>query len=375
MNEPKNIEELFKSAFENFESDPGISWNAIQGKMAQNAAGSGSAAATSAVSGKLILIAASVIVITGLGITYALWTPSDKKENIKENEKTIVQNPEKAPEEIIIAEEKTEENSIIVEQKDESNKTSTIKITIKEKEPKQNMGESVVDNWMTPREQKEKIMAAYYNSEKNNSNTSTDTYIEPVRFNNIEVQVENVEENKPAASIVTSIAGGPAPLRVEFSNQIEGEYTYEWNFGDTKFSEESAIEHLFEEPGSYVVTLIIKDKKGNRSTDKVIIEVTESDNQLKEESWIKNINVFSPNGDNVNDYFMLETENISEFYIYVFDMGGNKLFESNQVDFKWDGRDKNGKLIPAGQYIYQYTATGTDGIKHSKEPVILTVKY
>ena len=379
MNEPKNIEELFKSAFENYESDPGISWEAMQGKLSQNAAGSGSAAATSAVSGKLILIAVSVIIVAGLGITYALW-PSDKKtdsdKNKTENESVVVLNSETETAETEITEEKqftTGENSIIVEQKDKSNKASTIKITIKEKEPKQNLNESVVNRWMTPQEKKDKIMSVFQNN--NNNTASYETYTEPVRFNNLEVKVENVTENKPAASIVASLSGGPAPLQVKFSNQLEGDYSYEWNFGDSKISEEPSPEYVFEQPGSYTVTLTLKDKNGKKSTDKVTIEATEADHFSGEESWIKNTNVFSPNGDNVNDYFMLETENISEFHIAIFNFSGDVLFESDDKNFKWDGKDKAGNPVPAGQYLYRYNATGTDGKKHPEKPVILNIKY
>jgi len=380
VNEPKNIEELFKSAFGNYEADPGISWEAMQGKLAQNAAGSGSAAASSVLSGKLILIAVSVIVVAGLGITYALWPADEKKPEKIQKENTVVLKSENEITEPAIADENqfiSETNSIIVEQKDESNNTSTIKkITIKEKEPKQNMNESVVDRWMTPKEQKEKIMSAY-NNNKNNNSASNDTYIEPVRFNNIEIKVENVSDNKPAASIVISLAGGPAPLSVNFSNQVEGDYSYEWNFGDNKTSQETTTEHLFETAGIYVVTLTVKDKKNKRNfaTDKVIIEVTEPEHQPKEESMIKNINVFSPNGDNVNDYFMLETKNISDFYIYILNFNGDVLFESNDANFRWDGKDKGGNPVPAGQYLYRYNATGADGKKYSEKPVILNIKY
>ncbi|MFZ5552944.1 MAG: gliding motility-associated C-terminal domain-containing protein [Bacteroidota bacterium] len=378
MNEPKNIEELFQSAFENYEADPGISWQAMQAKLGSQAATSSAAAGTtSVITGKIILVAAAVVVVAGLGITYALWPEETPKEQPKEKKETVMVTPadEKAEQPLTKENETvTAENSIIIEQKDEAtNKTSTVKITVKEKEPKQNMYESVVDRWMTPRDEKEKNLANYHHDNKNNT-SANDTYTDPVRFNNIEIQVENVTENKPAAAILASLSGGHAPLTVDFSNQVEGDFTCDWNFDDGKTSEETKTRHTFEQPGVYVVTLTVKDKKGNKSYDKVVIEVTEGESDPAEQSSIKNINIITPNGDNVNDYLMLESENIKDIYFLVFDGKGAVLFETSDVNFKWDGTDKSGTLLPAGKYFYRYKATGNDG-KQYTDLVQFEIRY
>lgn len=75
-------------------------------------------------------------------------------------------------------------------------------------------------------------------------------------------------------------------------------------------------------------------------------------------------NVFTPNGDGVNDNFSFQSNCIpSNYYnLKVYDRWGTKLFDSNNHEEKWDGMYK-GKLCPTGVYSYilqvQY--------KHDKE--------
>ncbi|NQZ43772.1 MAG: gliding motility-associated C-terminal domain-containing protein [Flavobacteriaceae bacterium] len=63
-------------------------------------------------------------------------------------------------------------------------------------------------------------------------------------------------------------------------------------------------------------------------------------------------NLFSPNGDGVNDFLVL---NCPELYpnntFEVFDRYGNSVFKANGYDGRWDGTGDNGEL-PKGTYFY-----------------------
>jgi gliding motility-associated-like protein len=68
-------------------------------------------------------------------------------------------------------------------------------------------------------------------------------------------------------------------------------------------------------------------------------------------------NVFSPNEDGVNDYFEIPDVELTycfdtDFYIKIFTRWGKKVFEDNKVNFKWDGKMKNGALCSDGVYFY-----------------------
>jgi len=66
-------------------------------------------------------------------------------------------------------------------------------------------------------------------------------------------------------------------------------------------------------------------------------------------------NVFSPNGDGVNDEFYLEQGAFDRCYdvlsIKVYNRWGQQVFESEDAQFRWDGNDENGKEMAAGTYF------------------------
>lgn len=69
-------------------------------------------------------------------------------------------------------------------------------------------------------------------------------------------------------------------------------------------------------------------------------------------------NVFTPNGDGVNDtYSMFGNMNgIDVFRIRIFDRSGEKVYESNNPHFAWDGSFK-GTLLNPGVYVYEVRYT------------------
>lgn len=69
-------------------------------------------------------------------------------------------------------------------------------------------------------------------------------------------------------------------------------------------------------------------------------------------------NVFSPNGDGVNEYFEPLSKEYKSTLLIIFDRWGNKVFESTTETPKWDGR-MNGKEVAQGVYVF--VAMGTCG--------------
>jgi gliding motility-associated-like protein len=68
-------------------------------------------------------------------------------------------------------------------------------------------------------------------------------------------------------------------------------------------------------------------------------------------------NVFTPNGDNTNDYFIpFPYRNVASVDIKIYDRWGMLVFETTDPDVRWDGRDMTtGKLCTDG--VYYYTCT------------------
>ncbi len=67
-------------------------------------------------------------------------------------------------------------------------------------------------------------------------------------------------------------------------------------------------------------------------------------------------NVFTPNGDNVNDLFNIKFNCLKEITLTILNRWGQKLYEQTGVtDIKWDG-NCNGNKVSSGTYFYSISA-------------------
>lgn len=71
-------------------------------------------------------------------------------------------------------------------------------------------------------------------------------------------------------------------------------------------------------------------------------------------------NAFSPNNDGLNDVFKIEGKTITSGTLSIYDSWGNLIFKTNDITKGWDGY-REGKLQPAGTYVYLTTGTYVDG--------------
>ncbi len=62
-------------------------------------------------------------------------------------------------------------------------------------------------------------------------------------------------------------------------------------------------------------------------------------------------NIFTPNGDNINDQFKVEACGVYDYEIKIFNRFGEKVFESNSLNINWDGRI-SGRMTTSGVYFY-----------------------
>lgn len=63
-------------------------------------------------------------------------------------------------------------------------------------------------------------------------------------------------------------------------------------------------------------------------------------------------NVFTPNGDGINDLLDLKTQNLEEFTFVVVDRWGARVFETRNLNDYWDGKTPSGQDAPEGVYYY-----------------------
>ena len=70
-------------------------------------------------------------------------------------------------------------------------------------------------------------------------------------------------------------------------------------------------------------------------------------------------NVFTPNGDGINDYFEVATDGTTVYEFTVFTRSGTQIFYSKSPRIYWNGKNSSGLDVKAGIYYYVIIETGT----------------
>ena len=84
-------------------------------------------------------------------------------------------------------------------------------------------------------------------------------------------------------------------------------------------------------------------------------------------------NIFSPNADGINDFFLPYANAIKNIYFTVFNRWGEKVFESKDASFGWDGNYK-GKLASEGVYTYYIQFTFLNFTQQKKKGSVTLVR-
>lgn len=84
-------------------------------------------------------------------------------------------------------------------------------------------------------------------------------------------------------------------------------------------------------------------------------------------------NAFSPNGDGVNDEFLVYGSGLKSITMLLFDRWGEKIFETGDIQTGWDGYYK-GVLANPGVYTYVLDVEYLNGIKTSKTGSVTVIR-
>ena len=84
-------------------------------------------------------------------------------------------------------------------------------------------------------------------------------------------------------------------------------------------------------------------------------------------------NIFTPNGDRVNDIFEINMGDKLEFQIIILNQQNQTVFKSGDPAFQWDGTMLNGEPAPSGTYLYYFSAKDVNG-KDITESSLLTIQ-
>ena len=177
-------------------------------------------------------------------------------------------------------------------------------------------------------------------------------------YSNSGIFSDTIPNSKNCDSIITiHLKVNKPKIKVTKSNDIdctnklvnllaEGASTYIWspNISLSNYQ----VSNPIATPNTIISYMVIgTDSNGCKSSDSVTINVTLSSNHQSI------ANVFTPNGDGINECFSIDSPNtIKNINFYIFNRWGTEVFFTSNPEGCWDGKNENGKPVSDGAYFY-----------------------
>jgi gliding motility-associated-like protein len=133
-------------------------------------------------------------------------------------------------------------------------------------------------------------------------------------------------------------------------------YTYDWNNGLSGTQADMLA------PGIYIVQ--VADQAGCSDTASIEIKASLSECEVYPPS-IFVPNIFSPNGDQVNDVLYVRGNGIKSFTLKIYDRWGEKVFETSDLAIGWDCSYRD-KPMNGAVFVYTLYAEFENGTIYTK---------
>jgi gliding motility-associated-like protein len=146
-------------------------------------------------------------------------------------------------------------------------------------------------------------------------------------------------------------------LPITFQNTTINGDTYQWYFGDGNTSTMVHPNNTYDEPGTYLITLIATDAKGCKDTISKPIAIQEA-------YYVYVPNTFTPDGLRHNNTFGASFYGIRTANVMIFNRWGQRIFTSNELSFEWDGTYK-GTMVQDGTYTWKIKYLTNSGIEET----------
>ena len=139
---------------------------------------------------------------------------------------------------------------------------------------------------------------------------------------------------------------------------------------ETTYDLETITEYTYEAADKYYYPYMISSSEEN-CTDTFRLE--DAIHVVRSQLVIPN--VFSPNGDGINDFFVFKHQSLQSCKVSIVDRTGKVVYKRKIDDiYSWDGWDGNlldsNRSAPEGQYYFVVEALGYDGVEY-QDPTII----
>ena len=317
MSDKDPIKDLFRDKLQSHEVMPSEAvWSGVSDALGHSAASSASVGSAS-----FLKVAAIAVGVSAVGVVGFMMMNSDETEPLKSIEKTVLQ-------------EKDIDESVSSETIDSDvEESKSPEITLSDSESLSS--EKVISNESIRDTQPELITI----NDSLPVSTPSESQAYPV------VVEENDIHNMNEANPVTPEVSATVPAVTIDEDQGNEDQV------SSETIETPELEETYEE---------------------IVSDQNESPDILMEESIVLP-NIFTPNGDRVNDLFEIEIGDKLEFQIVVLNRQNQLVFKSGDPRFQWDGTMLNGEPAPEGVYLYYFSAKDRFG-NDITESSVLTIK-
>ncbi len=155
---------------------------------------------------------------------------------------------------------------------------------------------------------------------------------------------------------------------IQFTNTAEGDFiNISWDFGDGNLSSEINPEHIYTKEGTYTIIQNVTYPFGCKYSSETTITVEKGYSIVMP-------NAFTPNGDNMNDYFFPVFIGLNDMTLDIYDTWGSIIYSESGENIRgWDGKIKNAKA-ENGNYHFKFIAKTFYGREVKKEGALVLIK-
>jgi gliding motility-associated-like protein len=210
------------------------------------------------------------------------------------------------------------------------------------------------------------------------ANTSTLSAVGPGTYSILVTDANGCAASGSSTSIVVpasttlgsdftaSATYGYAPMNCVFISTSGGAGSYNWTLGNGAVGSTGMAQTTYTAPGTYTVTLI--------TTLGSCMSVTTKTVQVDGEPGIEIPNVFTPNGDGINDLLTINAQGITELHSEIYNRWGTLIQTLDGVQSGWDGKSNQNESMVDGTYYVILKARTKDGKEIEKQGYVTLLR-
>lgn len=169
-----------------------------------------------------------------------------------------------------------------------------------------------------------------------------------------------------ASTFTATGTQGSVPFTAVFTSTTINVSTYNWSLGNGDTSLIFVAQATYTAAGTYTVTLVTTNGTCTSSTSQVIV--------VDGIPGIVIPNIFTPNGDGINELFGIQCTGIAELHADIYNRWGTLITALEGVNGTWDGSSPSDKTLSEGTYFVMVKAKGIDGKMYNKEGFVTLVR-